>query len=562
MRSFDSIKNFPNISNIMKIIQKYPQTILLMPVTTPLYMFLFSNTPTNTIATHDRTNQIEQFIYNISKLSSSDTAADVYKLLQSDVGLLFDAFPESQPQEITSVFGAFGINMHTNNYVNIDKFIPRQKAYYLNTLESKYHALLKKREFHVSSIKECKSGLVHGLLANPATWGAKNAGPNKWRIDIPEFQGMHAWADMHVTSITFSCDERVQINETYVYDDADWTVDVAYDETKASRYLNDNPMSKELYVMRIAAQTMSYCNFTIFHSWIHFPYQDFVSVWVSNRIDAGNTDGVLFSIFYTHSINSMWNAKLVKRLGRSTDSQFDPLRKTSSESLFAPGNKHVNMANIGKVFMARAVDTQFEAFSSEAGRLPYIGIQKKAHEATRKFVDSIWPHIRDEANDFIEFVRIYSNETLDFSKDPKAFIARVLWTQSFGHAPDHIALAACCAKHRVMASMMIPEARSEAYSGCDATRSEWIMKRIDDVNSRFDNFMRTFADYTFVPNTTPTLQNFSYDTDNAEVQKHAKQFKTDLLTQHNAMANWLHTTYGDVFDKERYIQCMPTSIDF
>jgi len=64
----------------------------------------------------------------------------------------------------------------------------------------------------------------------------------------------------------------------------------------------------------------------------------------------------------------------------------------------------------------------------------------EAYDLICGLVDRVWDDVRQDCGDLVEYISHETRGLLDFSEDPKALLCRILWSQSFVHALDHISI--------------------------------------------------------------------------------------------------------------------------
>jgi len=280
----------------------------------------------------------------------------------------------------------------------------------------------------------------------------------------------------------------------------------------ADTFKPDGDQSKaytDEYALRCAMQRIATSLPTIWHSWIHFPTQDLIAVWVSQQQSKGNTTTPFFKVAWVHSIGTKYNSQLVKELKRPTHTSFDPMHKSSSKCTVHPSNQDAFLYNVALACSEQLNKTE-PANMGPVPSLPYIQRMRHGMEAFAKFVQKSWDVLEPGAVDFINFVYVETSGKMDFRAPltrQQGFITRVLWSQTF-HFADHAFMAMNVSKYPASFACLTPEMLAEDYLWGD--NWYWITQKMKDSQPKQDHFNRMFADYSYQPNTTPTHDTFDY----------------------------------------------------
>lgn len=574
--------------------------IAFTPIYMPMFIFAFRGISTHTNCKHERCDKVSMWIYNYFRMKS-DKRFWVYTNLRllCITGLL-NKIKKNEELHIVSWLGSFfGIETKVRDFTDFHFFLNRALSYYLH----EYECMLRmefgtpRKDLYSPSAAECKASIVHNIFGPMAHQTFEVEGRvGEWRVDFPDYVNAHHWCKMNckaiglkylpAVSITSMTREEVLaalMGKPLNMDE--WSVEVFlssasqrecfFEAEKANHapaarprqaatdhpFQNDGDESKahtDEYALRCAVQRIATALPTIWHSWIHFPTQDLISVWVSQQQARGNTATPFFKVAWVHTICTKYNSQLVKELGRPTNTTFDPMAPTSSTCTAVPMNQGAFLYNTALACL-RELNKTRPANMGPVPSLPYMKHMQDGMAAFAQFVEKSWPHLGLGAVHFIEFVHQASRGQMDF-REPlerqQAFITRVLFSQTF-HFADHSFMAMNVAKHPSSFTSLTPEMLAEDYLWGD--NWHWITQKFKDCQPKVDNFGRMFADYSYQKNSTPTHSTFDYKV--PELNELQKELKSGLKKAVEGLCADAGSVFEGYVDADRLGKYAPVSID-
>merc|ERR1712032_556161 len=116
------------------------------------------------------------------------------------------------------------------------------------------------------------------------------------------------------------------------------------------------------------------------------------------------------------------------------------------------------------------------------------------------------------------WVHVVTAGHIDFRQSlerKRGYIVRILWSQSL-HWADHAFMSMGIAKHPATFATLTPEMLAEDFLYGD--NWTWISEKIKQTQPKQNNFARMFADYSYQPNSTPTVSDFDYGLESSHLK--------------------------------------------
>lgn len=171
------------------------------------------------------------------------------------------------------------------------------------------------------------------------------------------------------------------------------------------------------------------------HTWVHFPYGCLTSAWAYNN---QNKSSRLVEMMRRHTTNTLPVHNVL-----NSDNPIQVMRTSyrsdaadlSSAPFTGPTIENINV--LTRVSMQNASWTT-HPLQTQRDQHPLLSIMFEAYDLICGLVDRVWDDVRQDCGDLVEYISHETRGLLDFSEDPKALLCRILWSQSFVHALDHI----------------------------------------------------------------------------------------------------------------------------
>ena len=590
---------------------RFAFTLALSPIYIPSILITFCNVSTRTNCIQERCDFVSKWLYNFLNMWS---ITDYWKLcvgkLLSSVGLL-SLVKKNDDLYITSYLGKFwGIQPGDRCYYDFNLFAKRMAGYFLHEFECRLRcefplwgspARVKDVDGEPTKLyqpgeTECRLAILHNLWG-PMAHQCFEVAPGEWKIDFLPYERTHCWCSINCTGLRITylpakekgleTTEQIlgELSTLESINIEDWEIKVLLFSKEQKEHFelaescahNGTPLSHErkrsqvdseensrlfsdLYAYRCALQRIAVSLPTIWHSWIHFPTQDLIAVWVSKLQHWKRTDSVFFKIARTHTIGTKFNAQLVKELSRPLLTTFDPAHKLASNCVVLPSNRDASLTNIGNAFVLEQ-DKLKPATMGFPASLPFIKSMQEAWTAFEQFVDKIWPLIEKDATEFIKWVHVVTAGHIDFQQSlerKKGYIVRILWSQSL-HWADHAFMTMNISKNPATFATLTPEMIEEDY--LYGEQWEWISKKIKETQPKQNNFARMFSDYTYQTNTTPTVSDFDYGLESGHLKDLQEQLREGLKNAQEGFRRDANRIYAGYVDVERMLRNAPVSID-
>jgi len=327
-----------------------------------------------------------------------------------------------------------------------------------------------------------------------------------------------AWASYDSRSVKLL--QKDVVNDDYT-DPDNWYVQIqctacSYDERK------DKFNDAAIYCLEHVTTMLCYRVASSFHSWIHFPFSDLASVWVSQKQD--NTDNIdqiddpFYKMLRYHTLATKWNCINVKSRDIATGNEFDADTSnnyaapfiTSKECLLTSVFKSVSKNQywtIHPFFVQMLHNPESEYFN-----VPFMKIQFTAWKYCRDFVEDSWDELKDGADEFIHWMDESTGNVpnLDFRNDPRNIIARIIWSVGFAHAIDHNCATVVALKYHECTSPVSYSNISEKWIGFDKNKADFCTRQVQINFVKYKNFLKVFQDMVLFQNMT-SWQNLDYN---------------------------------------------------
>ena len=407
----------------------------------------------------------------------------------------------------------FGLEINKFHLSDYKYRLQTSKNYLTQFLESKY-SLNNSNNINQNNITELKNGIVSLFLCSPAFWQFDLTNQDEFVINLNWNDiKYYAWLNYDCKKISVKKKEK---NGPITYNSDDYTIKIITDKEGE----NDS-----LYNLHQAISAMSWLIPGAWHSWVHFPFTDFTSAWVADKQDNDNIDGVLFKILRIHTRNTKYNTVLVKSRPQSSNSEFEINNSNSSASSAFPTNSRefLNIVSDNVYIYQNQGKHPILSYTNEH---PILNFYKEAWNVYEIFVEQIWDLIEAEVNDLIQYIKIYSNQEINFDENKKQFLVRILWAAGFCHSMDHNILALTNLRNEILQPIYESNI-NENWKNFNNENEEKAKKMIQDNIQRFKNFNRVFVDYSPTKNTV-TYNNLDYEIDNIIVKDAEYNLKNNM----------------------------------
>ena len=383
------------------------------------------------------------------------------------------------------------------------------KNYMLHFLESQY-LLNKKNNIETQNIIKLKKALINLFLCSPAFWQFDSQNKDSYVINI-DWDNIKYFAWLNYDCLKIEV-KNVNVTKEINYEPENWEIKIT---TKKNGQTDDN----NLYNLHQAISCMAWLIPGGWHSWVHFPFTDFICAWVTNKQDCNEIDSIFYKILWTHSRNSKYNTIAVKSRSHSSNSDFELTSSESSHSSSFPNNMR-EFLNVISDNVALYQNLGKHPLLSSKLNHPILEFYKKSWDIYQNFVESIWVNIEMDVKDFINFVKIYSNGELNFEENSTAFITRILWATGFCHGMDHNIMALSAVSNDIIQPIY------KSNINDNWPDKEWAEKMVEHNIQRYKNFVRVFVDYS------PTLDTVNYqnmDYNINQIKKNEIELKKEMI---------------------------------